>query len=420
MNLLCIGEIGGGRYFAEAKGLMLGFALFADMGLTTKRKLGVIMSETILVTGGAGFIGSHLIPKLLASGYMIRVLDSLSSQIHGAIPSGLEWLGFNGVEFLRGDVTKREDWERALLGVDAIVHLAAETGTGQSMYQVAHYNEVNSQGTALMFDVLGKARKHRVKRVVLSSSRSVYGEGAYVHSISGARVYPAARGAEQLQKGMWEPVCPVTKDELRLVATRETDSVSPASIYASTKYAQEDIVRIACQSMGISYAILRLQNVYGEGQSLNNPYTGILSIFSTKIRHNHELPLFEDGEESRDFVHVEDVTDALHAAVTCKSALDTVINVGSGIATSVRVVAEELSRAFNKNPNVIVTRQFRIGDIRHNYADINRLREFLGVTPRVSLSEGLQRFAKWVSEQPLPEDQLDKANQELRDRKLMN
>lgn len=378
------------------------------------------MSKKILVTGGAGFIGSHLIPKLIDNALKVRILDSLSAQIHGAIPSGLEWVNEDGIEFMRGDVTRREDWERALRGVDAVVHLAAETGTGQSMYQVAHYNEVNSQGTALMFDVLGKMNGHKVKRVVLSSSRSVYGEGAYVHPVSGARVFPASRGAEQLQQGRWDPTCPLTGDALRLVATHETDLVSPASIYAATKYAQEDLVRISCQSMGIGYAILRLQNVYGERQSLNNPYTGILSIFSTKIRRESDLPLFEDGEESRDFVHVEDVADAMLAAVTVSQDPNTVINVGSGVATSVRTVAEELSHAFGRKPSLVVTGQFRIGDIRHNFADIERLKSILGVTPKVTLAQGLQRFARWVSSQPLPEDQLDKANQELRERKLMN
>lgn len=378
------------------------------------------MSKKVLVTGGAGFIGSHLIPKLIASGYQVRVLDSLSPQIHGVIPRDLDWLSGEGIEFLRGDVTRRSDWEEALQVVDAVVHLAAETGTGQSMYQVARYNEVNSQGTALMFDVLAKMDAHQVKRVVLSSSRSIYGEGAYVHPQTGARVYPSARTGEQLQKQQWEPVCPDTGAALQMVATHETDLISPASIYAATKYAQEDLVRIGCQSMGIGYAMLRLQNVYGERQSLNNPYTGILSIFSTKIRRNSELPLFEDGEESRDFIHVEDVTDALLAAVAVENAPNTTINVGSGIATSVRNVAEELSCAFGKTPNLTVTGQFRIGDIRHNFADISRLEKLLGLKPKVSLTQGLQRFAQWVSSQPLPEDQLERANQELRDRKLMN
>jgi dTDP-L-rhamnose 4-epimerase len=377
------------------------------------------MAGLILVTGGAGFIGSHLVPKLLASGFNVRILDSLSVQVHGEVPVDLEWLSSDGVEFIRGDVTRPSDWERALIGVDGIVHLAAETGTGQSMYQVAKYNEVNTQATALMLDALGRM-SHQVKRVVLSSSRSIYGEGAYAHPDTNQRIFPVARSAETLAKAQWEPVCPDTGAVLDLVATKETDLVSPASIYAATKYAQEDLLRIGCQAMGIGFAIFRLQNVYGERQSLNNPYTGILSIFSTKIRMDSQLPLFEDGEESRDFVHVDDVTDALLKGITVNPAPNAAINVGSGVATSVRTVAEELTRAFGKEPNVVVTGQFRVGDIRHNYADITRLKDLLGLEPKVTLKEGLQRFASWVLEQPLPEDQLEKANKELRDRKLMN
>lgn len=380
------------------------------------------MSECkVLVTGGAGFIGSHLVPKLLASGMAVRVLDPLSVQVHGVLPKDLDWLNQENVEFIRGSVTSMADWATALKGVDAVIHLAAETGTGQSMYEIARYNEVNSQGTALMFEVLGKMADHCVKRIILSSSRSVYGEGAYVNPAQPQiRICPLARSGEALSKGQWEPVCPDTAATLQVVPTRETDEIAPSSIYAATKYAQEDLVRIGCQSMGIGYGIFRLQNVYGERQSLNNPYTGILSIFSTKIRRGSELPLFEDGEESRDFVHVDDVTDALLKGITLESPINTVINVGSGIPTSVRVVAQELSRAFGKEPNIVVTGQFRIGDIRHNYADVSRLKNILGLVPKVSLKEGLKRFADWVEQQPVPVDMLDKANQELRDRKLMN
>lgn len=379
------------------------------------------MSRLVLVTGGAGFIGSHLIPKILEFGMSVRVLDSLSTQVHGAIPKDLHWLEQDGVEFIRGNVVSREDWIRALEGVNAIVHLAAETGTGQSMYEVAHYNEVNSQATALMFDVLGKFENTTVNRVLLSSSRSVYGEGAYVcSSCSGARVFPGSRSADVLGGQQWEPTCPSCSGPLQVVATHETDSVAPASIYAATKYAQEDLVRIGCESMGLGYVIYRLQNVYGERQSLNNPYTGILSIFSTKIRRGGELPLFEDGEESRDFVHVDDVTDALLQGLLVPSVPNTIINVGSGVATSVKEVASELSRAFGYEPNLVVTGQFRVGDIRHNYADINRLRTLLNVEPKISLAAGLKRFVNWVQEQPIPEDRLEQANSELRARNLMN
>ncbi|QBF27918.1 NAD-dependent epimerase/dehydratase family protein [Pseudomonas tructae] len=378
------------------------------------------MSDLVLVTGGAGFIGSHLVPKILAAGKQVRILDCLSPQIHGHLPKDLEWLESPGIDFRRGSVTSLDDWSKALQGVSAVVHLAAETGTGQSMYEIARYNEVNSQGTALLFEALVKMSEHQVKRVVLASSRSVYGEGAYVSpALNGARVCPLARTGEALGKSEWEPVCPETGAALTLVATQESDQIAPSSFYAATKYAQEDLVRIGCQSMGIGFSIFRLQNVYGERQSLNNPYTGILSIFSTKIRRASELPLFEDGAESRDFVHVDDVTDAVLAGLTVDQAPNAVINVGSGIATSVKEVAEELSRAFGKEPNVVVTGQFRIGDIRHNYADITRLKNLLGVNPKVTLQQGLRRFADWVSQQPLPEDLLERANQELRDRKLM-
>lgn len=377
--------------------------------------------KSVLVTGGAGFIGSHLVPKLLKLGFRVRVLDPLIVQVHGTLPTDLEWLNQENVEFIRGSVSSASDWTKALLNVDAVIHLAAETGTGQSMYEVARYNEVNSQGTALMFEALSKLPELRVKRIILSSSRSVYGEGAYINpAIGDVRVCPLARTGEALSKGEWEPVCSETGAKLKLVSTLETDQIAPSSIYAATKYAQEDLVRIGCQSMGIGYGIFRLQNVYGERQSLNNPYTGILSIFSTKIRRGSELPLFEDGEESRDFVHVDDVTDALLRGLTIDKSINSVVNVGSGIATSVREVAEELSRAFGREPNVVVTGQFRIGDIRHNYADISRLNKLLGITPKVSLKEGLGRFADWVKQQPLPEDKLEQANQELRDRKLMN
>ncbi|ARU88047.1 NAD-dependent epimerase/dehydratase family protein [Pseudomonas sp. M30-35] len=374
----------------------------------------------ILVTGGAGFIGSHLIKKILRLGHTVKVLDNLSPQIHGEIPQGLDWLNDSRIEFIKGSVTSANDWALALDGgVEAVVHLAAETGTGQSMYEVARYNEVNSQGTALLFDVLGKLSKSSVKRIVLSSSRSVYGEGAYLNS-SGQRVFPSGRTLTALSNREWEPVCSDTGEALQLTPTLETDLVFPSSIYAATKYAQEDLVRIGCQSLGIEFAIFRLQNVYGQGQSLNNPYTGILSIFSTKIRRNSVLPLFEDGNESRDFVHVDDVTEALLQGLIHKQAPNTIINVGSGVATSVKTVAEELSLAFGMEPNLKITGQFRVGDIRHNYADISRLKSLLGVTPKISLAEGLKQFSDWVKTQPLAIDNLDKANQELRDRNLMS
>lgn len=378
--------------------------------------------KKILVTGGAGFIGSHLVPRLVALGYEVRILDNLSPQVHGSEPVGLGWMDSSAIEFLRGDVTRKPDWERALAGVDAVYHLAAETGTGQSMYQISHYTDVNVLGTAHLFDVLANAQGHSVQRVMLASSRSVYGEGAYKcpACADGRRHCPPARPRAQLDEQQWEPACPVCATQMTAVATEEEDSVRPGSIYAASKYAQEDLVRVGCESLGIGYATLRLQNVYGEGQSLKNPYTGILSIFSTRLRRGLPLPLFEDGMESRDFVHVSDVVEAFVRCLTREHPANTVMNVGSGKATSVAEVAAALGRALGIEGRVEVTGEFRLGDIRHNYASVARLRDVLGFSPELSLEQGLLRFCHWVHAQELPPDLLDKANDELRARKLMS
>jgi dTDP-L-rhamnose 4-epimerase len=378
--------------------------------------------KKILITGGAGFIGNHLSRLLLAEGMSIRILDSLSSQIHGALPLGLDWLANERIEFIRGSITDRSAVEIALEGASHVVHLASETGTGQSMYEMARYNEINSQGTAVLLDTLANRRDKTVERILLSSSRSVYGEGAYICASCGddlGRVFPGARPASQLAAHSWEPLCPRCGGELTAVPTRESDAVRPASIYAATKYAQEDLVRVACEALGIGYAILRLQNVYGEGQSLRNPYTGILSIFSTRIRRGLDLPIFEDGLESRDFVHVEDVARAMHECLISPKPINRVVNVGSGIASSVWDVASKLVASLRGNSKIRVTSEYRLGDIRHNVADITNLLELMPGGPRIGLDKGLDRFSAWVKTQPLPEDLLDRANAELRERKLM-
>ena len=376
--------------------------------------------QTILITGGAGFIGRKLTENLRDRGLSVRILDTLSPQIHGADAAVPDWTQGEGIEFLRGSVTERNDWVRALDGVSAVAHLAAETGTGQSMYEIARYNEVNTQGTAILLDILAQTPDHNIGRIVLTSSRSVYGEGRYACTACGAGpFFPGSRSAEALAAARWDPACPACSADLVAQPTQEIDPTQPASIYAATKLAQEDLVRIAGDSLGIGYAILRLQNVYGEGQSLQNPYTGILSIFSTKLRHDSHLPLFEDGEETRDFVHVLDVAEALARALTVVEAPNTIINVGSGIGTSVHDVAGLLADVMGRPRDLRVTGEYRLGDIRHNAADITALAEQLDYAPRVDLATGLDRFARWVSGEVLPEDQLDRANAELRERGLM-
>lgn len=378
--------------------------------------------NTVLITGGAGFIGSHLARCLLADSYSLRILDPLAHQVHGNVPHDLDWLCGENIEFLRGSVTDRRTVEDALQGVEHVVHLAAETGTGQSMYELTRYNEVNSQGTAVLLDVLANRRDLGVRRIVLASSRSVYGEGAYVCTACGdaaGRLFPGARPAAQLAGHRWDPLCLQCGGTLSAVPTKEDDPVRPASIYAATKYAQEDLVRVACEALNIDYAILRLQNVYGEGQSLKNPYTGILSIFSTRIRRGLDLPIFEDGMESRDFVYIDDVAQAIQACLASVSPINRVVNVGSGVGTSVMDVARQLVASLGGSVPLRVTSEYRLGDIRHNVADVTRLGELLPGGARIGLAEGLDRFASWVKTQPLPEDQLERANSELRKRKLM-
>lgn len=372
----------------------------------------------VLITGGAGFIGTHLTRLALAANHRVRILDNLSRQVHGDL-SSFELPA--GAEFIRGDVNERSDLDHALESVDTVVHLAAETGTGQSMYEIDRYYRVNVQGTALLFDILAN-RDHRIGNFVLASSRSVYGEGAYLCRScdpAGARRFPSARTADQLAAHEWTSPCPQCGGELEPAATREDDRLAPASIYAATKLAQEDLVRVACAALAIPNTVLRFQNVFGEGQSLNNPYTGILSIFSTRIRLGQSLPIFEDGEETRDFVHVEDVASAILRCVENANEHGVTLNVGSGRPTSVMSVARLLQQTMGSSIEPHVTGQYRVGDIRHNFADISRLESVTGFRPRISLESGLKRFTDWVMEQPVPQDLLDQANAELKARGLM-
>jgi len=368
----------------------------------------------VLVTGGMGFIGGKLVRRLLAEGHGVSIVDNLSPQIHGTDPV-IEVP--QGAELHRVDVRDLAERADLLEGCDAVVHLAAETGTAQSMYQVRHYVDVNEGGTAALLEGLAGCDK-RPKRVVLASSRSVYGEGAY-RDAAGQLVQPAPRTREALAAGQWEPVGDDGR-ALTAIPTPEHLAFAPGSIYAATKASQELLLRAAGEALGIEPVILRFQNVYGEGQSLQNPYTGIISIFFNRARQGLGLPIYEDGLETRDFVHVDDVVSAIVASMTAERAAGAVCNVGSGVATPVCDLAERLAHAAGFAPEITVTGQYRVGDIRHNFADISAARELLGYAPSVSLDEGLARFCAWAASQPEYEDRLDQATAELRAKGLAN
>jgi dTDP-L-rhamnose 4-epimerase len=373
--------------------------------------------KNVLITGGAGFIGSNLSIRLLEKGYRVRVLDNLSEQIHGnnSEDSFLYQSIKDKVEFIRGDVRNAADWKKALQDQHIVVHLAAETGTGQSMYEVEKYVDVNIKGTAILLDLLAN-ESHQVEKVVVASSRAIYGEGKY-HCSDHQAVYPLERLDEHMSKGDFDPKCPQCHRSVELLATDESSAIHPTSIYGITKQNQEQMVLVACQGLGISAVAFRYQNVYGPGQSLSNPYTGILSIFSTRILNGNPINIFEDGQESRDFVYIDDVVSATILGIEKKEANGGSYNVGSGVCTSVEEVARTLIAKYGKDVELTISGNYRLGDIRHNYADLTNVRK-LGFRAEVLFEEGISRFAKWVSSQNIAVDAYETSVQELKDKGL--
>jgi dTDP-L-rhamnose 4-epimerase len=378
------------------------------------------MEKKIVITGGAGFIGREVARLAVGQGYRVLLFDNLSPQIHGAIPDlcGLPLLRNAKIEVFRGDISRPSDWALALDHASCIIHLAAETGTAQSMYEISRYTETNVGGTAALLNHLAN-RKHRVRKIILASSRSVYGEGAY-HCHRCGIVYPQARSETMFRAGQWQPRCSVCQSAITATATPENAKTAPASIYAATKLAQEELIRVATKALGIPAVIFRFQNVYGEGQSLKNPYTGILSIFSNQLRMGKTVHLYEDGQESRDFVHVSDVGRAVMQALASDRADGETLNVGSGRPTSVELVAHLLKERFRAKTQAIVSGQYRLGDVRHGYADLTAIHSRLKFFPEVMLDEGLTRFVKWVKTQPAEPDRLDAATEALVARGLMH
>ena len=373
--------------------------------------------KNILITGGAGFIGSSLCQKLFDKGYNVTIFDNISPQVHGEGESLLFKKIKDKGTFIKGDVRNIEDWRKAINGQNIIVHLAAETGTGQSMYQMAKYNEVNVLGTAHMLELL-TTNNHQVEKIIFGSSRAVYGEGKY-YSTKHGFVYPSSRKEEDLINKDFNVKCPFSKLDVEPVATDEEAKQNPLSIYAITKQQQEQMIMLMGATLDIPSVSLRFQNVYGPGQSLINPYTGILSIFSTRILNGNDIEIYEDGLESRDFVYIDDVVDAVILALEKEEADGEVFNVGSGFATSVIEVAQLLKKSYNSNVNILIRENYRLGDIRHNYAVITKIKEFLGFTPKYKFQEGITKFVDWVKRQAINQDRYDITIQELKRNGLM-
>lgn len=365
----------------------------------TKRCMGTGKMKKILVTGGSGFIGAEIVNQLYRDGsWDITVLDAMTEQIHGK-----DWRNsylYKTIEgkcrFIKGSVCDLNTMMDAVSDCEYVLHLAAETGTGQSMYQINQYNDTNVMGTSNLLQAISTmGKKSKVKKIILSSSRSVYGEGKYECPNCGI-IYPDNRDKEKMLVGDFNFYCPNCEEKLTLLSTTEDSAIKPASLYAYTKYAQEMMLRTMCPAMGVDYTIFRFQNVYGVGQSLKNPYTGILSVFSTLMLENKPVNIFEDGLESRDFVNVKDTARGVIDSIENEKSNGETINLGSGINTSVIEIAEILKKHYGSHSEIKVTGDFRIGDIAHNKANITKAQQILNFQPTITLEDGLKDFCSWV------------------------
>ena len=376
--------------------------------------------KNILITGGAGFIGSNVARKLISNGYQVTILDNFNPQIHGGkneLPDDL----IGRVTLIKGDVTHKDLFYQALKGQNSVIHYAAETGTGQSMYDISRYTLVNIQATSTLCDYIIN-EPHQLHTVIVASSRSIYGEGKYFSPIYGD-VYPEARTFDSV-KSTFEVCCPISgKYNLEIKPTDESSKLHPSSYYGITKQVQEQMVILATRLKNINGYALRYQNVYGPGQSLKNPYTGILSIFSRLALQNEEINIFEDGLESRDFVYIDDVVDA---TVKCLDNIlpgQHILNVGSGIPITVKEVANEIIFYLKSNSKIKISGTFREGDIRHNFADLTKVKSILDFNPKWHFNEGLHKFIDWaLTQKDIPANVNDYQQSliELKRRGLLN
>jgi dTDP-L-rhamnose 4-epimerase len=365
----------------------------------------------ILITGGAGFIGSHLADELIRRGHDVRALDILSPQVHGAEQRRPSYL-HPDVELQRGDVRDAAAVRRALDGIDVVYHFAAAVGVGQSMYEVEHYTSTNAVGTAVLLEAIVR---QRVAKLIVASSMSIYGEGLYQDE-DGAIVENVERGLDQLTMGQWDPLDQAGRPLIPL-PTPESKRPALSSIYALSKYDQERMCLMIGQAYAIPTVALRFFNVYGTRQALSNPYTGVLAIFAARLLNDRAPMIFEDGLQRRDFVSVQDIVQACRLALEVPEAAGQVFNVGSGEAYTVREVAAMLQSCLQRTIGAELTGKYRVGDIRHCAADITQARAVLGYEPRVLLEDGLRDLAGWLRDQTA-DDRVADASRELAARGL--
>lgn len=353
------------------------------------------MSKNILITGGAGFVGSHLADGLLEAGHHVRVLDDLTPQVHPAGPP--DYLSHD-VELIKGDVRDPNRLKDVLAGIDVVYHFAATVGVGQSMYEIGRYISVNTLGTAELLQAILDS-KATIQKIVVASSMSIYGEGRYVCRDCGCSAAPSLRTVEQLKAGIWNLHCTQCGGQLRPVPTDEAKPSQLNSIYALSKRDQEELCLIFGRTYGIPVTALRFFNIYGTRQALSNPYTGVAAVFASRMLNGTQPHIFEDGEQMRDFVHVKDIVRANLLAMERPQSDGEVINIGSGHPISIRQVADILARSLGMNVLPVISNKYRAGDVRHCYADISKARNLLGYEPQVMHEEGFRELAAWLKGQ---------------------
>ena len=367
----------------------------------------------VLVTGGAGFVGSHIVDRLIDEGYQVTVLDNLVDQVHESKPDYLN----DSVNYVWEDIRDREIVSDLLEQVDVVSHQASAVGVGQSMYQVEKYVDINTRGTAVMLDVIAN-EDIQIDKFVVASSMSIYGEGAYKCAECGSERYPNFRSDDQMSESGWEHMCSKCGSELEPIPTSESKPLDSTSVYAITKKDQEQLVRSVCRAYGIESVALRYFNIYGSRQSLSNPYTGVCAIFSSRIKNGNSPLVFEDGDQLRDFIHVSDVARANVAAIE-SDADDTALNIGTGNSVSIKKVANTLIDLYDvEDLSPEITNDYRQGDIRHCFADIDAATEALDWEPKMGFKEGMRELVEWGLEQD-PDDQFDRAQRELEEKGLI-